>query len=151
MSRREAFTLIEVMVAVMIVSVVIAAMIELTGNSSLLLENVRKKSQNLQYLSLLRESRYGFEDDKANAARLLERFDLDDDLRRALKAIPLHMDYKEKERLDLSKFDFNASDVMEETTDQTQQQSQSNLVLEIGQSGIKQGDVHISVTRIRVQ
>ena len=145
---KRAFTLIEVMVAVMIISVVIASMIQLSGNSSLLLENAKKKSEALQYLSLLRQSNYGFEKDEVSAARLLERFDLDDDLRRELKTLKLKIDYKETQRLDLSEFDENASG---EAEDAAGEQTPSTLVLEIGQSTLSTSKEHVSVVRIRLQ
>ena len=101
MHKRRAFTLIEVLVAVMIVFIVIAAMLELAGESSLLFKNLYKKSKALEHLSMLRQSRYAKESGNVNLALLLTRFMLDDTTRRVLKQDSVKITYKEVHHLEL--------------------------------------------------
>ncbi|MEA1983375.1 MAG: type II secretion system protein, partial [Campylobacterota bacterium] len=65
-SFRRAFTLIEVMVAVMIVSIVIAALLQMRGDTSNKLFQLKEMMQTNQYNSFLlsNSEKYAFEDSK---------------------------------------------------------------------------------------
>ena len=126
MGCRRAFTLIEVMVAVMIVSVVIGAIISLRGNASNLLMHIKKDEKSLQYASFLPWSKEnGVDSSKTNLYRLSENIDMDDDLRRKLKAIAIKIEYKKVRSYD-----------MEDTA------------FEIGETRLQSKDFEISLERI---
>jgi len=136
MTKREGFTLIEVMVAVMIVSIVIAAILQMRGNTNNLFLHLQKKAVFNQYSSFfLWNKNYGFENDDFPLYRLVEGIDTDDDLRRELKAIKIHLKYKELERVDLN-----------ELTDGI-----VNVVFELGKDEIKTEDFNVNIQRLRLQ
>ncbi len=139
MSRRKGFTLIEVIVAVMIISVVIAALLQLQSNNTHIFEKLKKDQEAQRYISLIAESAYGYEDDEITLDRLVDRFDVDDTLRRELKNIKVKLIYQETDRIDLSALeDENMTDG-------------STLNLEIGRTVIKLPQASASVVRIRLQ
>ncbi|MGB3961484.1 MAG: type II secretion system protein, partial [Sulfurimonas sp.] len=103
--RRHAFTLIEVMVAVMLVSVVIMALLQLFANNTHIFSSLEKKSQTNQYLSfLVTNPQYGFEDKRGTLYDVVSDFDLQDELRHELKNIKAELVYKELEVIDLKEF-----------------------------------------------
>ena len=142
MNKREAFTLIEVMVAVMIISVVIAALLRLEGENTLLLQKAVKTESTLGFMTLLNQSSYGFENESLHLDRLVERFDIDDDLRRELKAIPVEIRYQKVERIDLS--------AMQDDVEKGSQ-SDAPLLLEIGKSVLKLPHTSLYVLRVTEQ
>lgn len=144
MSRREAFTLIEVMIAVMIISVVITALLQLQSNNTKSFMHLQKMQQNLQYLSLLQGGKYGYENDTLTLDRMVERFDLDDDLRRKLKNIHAEIIYQKLDTIDMKEF----SDFSEENS--TQEAKQSPLVLEVGRTILQLPGGSASIMRVRV-
>ena len=104
MVSRRAFTLIEVMVAVMIVSVVIASLLKLQGNSSHMLMKLQQNQNNNHFTTFLLYNRdYGLQkhSQKLNLYRLVDNFDMDDDLRRELKSINATIKYKQIRKIDL--------------------------------------------------
>lgn len=126
MGCRKAFTLIEVMVAVMIVSVVIGAIISLRGNASNLLMQIKKDEKSLQYASFLPWSKEnGIDSARTNLYRLSEGVDMDDDLRRKLKAIPIKIEYKKVHSYDMD-----------------------DVTFEIGETSLKSKDFQISLEQI---
>ena len=68
MPKRRAFTLMEVMVAVVIVSVVIAALLQMQGNTHHKLFGIKEMIKTNQYNSFLLSlsDKYGFESSKIN-------------------------------------------------------------------------------------
>ncbi len=129
MGCRKAFTLIEVMVAVMIVSVVVGAIVSLRGNASNLLMHIKKDEKSLQYASFLPWSKEnGLDSARTNLYRLSEGVDMDDDLRRKLKAVPIEIKYRKVRSYD-----------MQDTT------------FEIGETKLKSKDFDISLERITLQ
>jgi len=137
MIKKSGFTLIEVMVSVMIISVVIAALLELNANNSHLFIRIKNELSSQKYLTLLTSSSYGFENDSLTLDRLVEGFDLDDDLRRELKNIKAKVIYQEVDKIDLSQ----GSD--EDTA--------SNLSLYIGKTILKLPSSSTSLLRIKLQ
>ena len=117
------------MVAVMIVSFVIGAIITLQGNTSNLLMHIKKDEENVQYASFLPWSKEsGLESARTNLYRLSGNVDMDDDLRRKLKAIGVAIKYKKVRRYD-----------MEYTT------------FEVGTTTLKNKEFQISFERITLQ
>ena len=147
---KSAFTLIEVMVAVMIVSVVIAALIQMRGDTSNKFIGIKKMMQTNQYNSFLlsQSDKYGFEESNINLYRLVDDFDLESDLRRRLKSIKLKVDYKELDTIDTAEFDDSAKpseDGEEVQTDTT------GIVFEIGKSILKSDNFSTNLMRVRIQ
>jgi len=136
MSAKKAFTLIEVMVSVMIISVVIMALLEMKSNSSHILSLLKKQIDTTQYISLLIANKdYGYEDKSIRLDALIKEFDVDDNLRRKLKNIKAKIIYNEIETIDLSE-DENGS---------------SSMLLEIGESLVKTDKFSTKIYRIRLQ
>ena len=145
MPKRKAFTLIEVMVAVMIVSVVIAALLQMQGSTTTKFFGIKKMMQTNQYNSFLLSlgSKYGFEKSQMDMNRFVEDFDLESDLRRRLKAMKVELDYKEIKRIDTSKFEDTTDDVKEQTTS-------TGIVFEIGKTILKSDKFTSQLMRVRI-
>jgi len=76
-SIRKAFTLLEVMISVVIISVVILALYEIRGNSNLIFFKIDNSSKVSQYLSLLiDQENYGFERKTTSIKNLTTEFDI---------------------------------------------------------------------------
>lgn len=144
MSRRGGFTLVEVMVAVMIISVVVVALLQLQSNNTHSFIRLQQLQENLQYLSLLQGSKYGYENDSLTLERAVDRFDLDDDLRRELKAIKADVLYETLERIDTKEFDDSFD---EENASSTEH---SPLIIEIGRTVMQLPEGSVSVIRIHL-
>jgi prepilin-type N-terminal cleavage/methylation domain-containing protein len=138
---RRAFTLIEVMVSVMIISVVIMALLQMSANSIHIFSATKSQLKTNQYLSFLIANKdYGFENKNIYLYDLIQDFEVEDDLRRALKKIKVAILYQELESIDLS-----------EDTNNTQETSNSGIVLEIGKSVLKAKDDSSSMMRLRIK
>lgn len=134
MNTRRGFTLIEVMVAVMIISVVIAAILQIRGNSTFIYEQIDDNAKINQYLSFLISNKdYGYEKKSTTMKNLCDEFELDSELRREFSNIKLNIDYKKLDVLDMSEYD-----------------EDSQLVIETGQSILKTNDSSVSLIRIRI-
>lgn len=152
---RSAFTLIEVMISVVIISTVIMALIKLFANNTHIFASLQQKNETSQYLSFfMSNSNYGFEDDKISLDDLVTDFDLESDLRRELKNTKVELLYQELDSIDMSEFDgtdeenenFYAEDVEEEV-----KEASSDLVFEIGKSVLKTENSSSALLRIRLQ
>ena len=141
----NAFTLIEVMVAVMIVSVVIAALLQMRGDTSNKLFQLKKMVNTNQYNSFLlsNSENYAFEDSKIDMLRLVDEFDLESDLRRKLKAIKTEILYEELEVIDTN--ELKESEKAQETT------ASSGIIFEIGRTTLKTKDFSGALIRVRLQ
>lgn len=138
---RRAFTLIEVMVSVMIISVVIMALIQMNANNTYLFSTTKKQLKTKQYLSLLIGNKeYGFENKNIYLDDLLRDFEVEDDLRRKLKSKKYEIIYQELESIDLS-----------EDKNDTEDSNNANIVLEIGKSVLKSKDDSSSMMRLRIK
>lgn len=136
---RDAFTLIEVMVAVMIISVVIMALIEMFANNTHIFMSLKKQTKTNQYSSLLISNQnYGFEDKNIYLDDLVSDFNLENDLRRELKEIKTKVIYQELQTIDTAEQD------LEEDTN-------ASIVFEVGKSTIKFEDSSIAMLRLRIQ
>jgi prepilin-type N-terminal cleavage/methylation domain-containing protein len=141
---KSAFTLIEVMVAVMIISVVIMALIQMYSNNTHIFSAYKKQINTNQYLSLLiSNENYGFENDDLYIDDLVTEFDLDDELRRKLKGEMVKISYQELRRIDMNEVD-------DENRDETAKTG-SDIVLVIGKSILKTENSSSSLLRIQLQ
>lgn len=146
-SKRNAFTLMEVMVAVVIISIVIASLLQMMGNSSNLIRNVKTNSDTSQYASFLIASPdYGFENERITIDKLADTFDLDSKLRKKLKKLKAKIIYTELDRIDMSEFDSD-EDLENE---QEENQVSSGLTFEIGKSTLKFEDSSVSLLRLKI-
>jgi prepilin-type N-terminal cleavage/methylation domain-containing protein len=145
---RSAFTLIEVMVAVMIVSVVIAALLHMRGDASNKLLQIKEMMQTNQYDSFLLslKDKYGFEKSSVDMYTLVEDFDLESDLRRRLKAIKVKLDYDE-----LQSIDTNELEESDAQMDDNVEESMSGIVFEIGKSSYETESFNGWLIRVRLQ
>ena len=142
----SAFTLIEVMVAVMIVSVVIAALLQMRGDTTQKFFGIKKMMSTNQYNSfLLSNAQYGFEKSRMDMYRLVDDFDLESDLRRKLKAIKVELDYEELSVIDTSEYEDNTDDEDAEIT------GSSGIIFEIGKTVLKTEEFTGSLIRIKIQ
>ena len=136
--RLGAFTLIEVMVSVLIISVVIMALLQMRGNSSHLFLSFSKKSEMNKYLSfLISNDDYGHDNKKTTLYKLLGDFDIEDNLKRELKSANVEIIYKELELIDMG--------------GQEDEEVDSKVVFEIGKTILKTNDLSASVLRIKSQ
>ncbi len=148
--NNSAFTLIEVMVAVMIVSVVIAALLQMRGNTSYKFLEIKKMMQKNQYNSFLLSlsDKYGFEKSNIDLNKLVYEFNIERELRRKLKSIKVKVDYKELDTIDTAEFD----DTEKESDDgQEVQEDTTGIVFEIGQSILKTDTFSTNLIRVRIQ
>lgn len=87
---KTAFTLIEVMVAVMIISVVLMALIQMYANNTHLFISLKQQTKTNQYISfLIANDKYGHENKSTSMDELVSEFNLKDNLRRELKKIKI--------------------------------------------------------------
>lgn len=140
-NKRSAFTLIEVMVAVMIVSIVIAALLQMRGDASNKFFNIKKMLDTTQYNSFLlaNDDKYGFERSNLDMKRLVDDFQVESDLRRKLSNMKVKIDYEQLQVIDTSEFDSD------------EQNSSTGIIFEIGKSILKVGAESSSLIRIRIQ
>lgn len=146
----RAFTLVEVMVAVVIISVVIMALIKLFANNSHIFSTLSDKSKNNQYLSfLVSPSQYGFTDKKTTLYTLVEEFDIESELKRELKSIKVKLLYQELDSIDMGESEFEPESEIQE--DDIEKEASSNMVFEIGKTVLKVEETSVSMLRIKQQ
>ena len=139
MNRRakSAFTLIEVMVAVMIISVVIAALLRMFANNTHIFSQLTKQAKINQYASLFISNRdYGLESENIHLDDLVRDFNLESDLVKKLRATKVKIFYQKLEQIDLSESDNG--------------ESNSSMIFEIGKTVLKINDSSIALLRIRM-
>jgi len=134
---RGAFTLIEVMVSVMIISVVIMALLQMQGNNTYMFSKLKSKLEINQYASFFIANKdYGFKKESVYLSDLLNEFVVEDDLRRKLKNIKIKIRYEELDKYGDSN---------------TSQGDSSDMLLEIGKSSIDVDDSTVSIMRLKIQ
>ena len=135
---RKAFTLLEVMVAVLIISIVIMALLQMRGHSAHIFSSLTQKLQVNQYLSfLVSNDDYGFEQDNLTADKLLKDFDVERGLRQSLKKVKIDLIYQELDPIDLAELD--------------DENLSSGMIFEIGKTILKTDVSSVSLPRIRLQ
>ncbi|MEA1891997.1 MAG: prepilin-type N-terminal cleavage/methylation domain-containing protein [Campylobacterota bacterium] len=141
--RRDAFTLIEVMISVMIISVVIMALLQMHGNSNHIFLKISSQLKTDQYASFfIANKEYGFEKDRLSLDDLISDFKVEDELRRELKKVKVELIYEELELIDMSEDD--------ESQDSDSQES-SSVIFEVGKTILKMNDTTTSLIRLRIQ
>ena len=139
---RKAFTLIEVMVAVMIISVVIAGLIQMYANNTHIFTSFKNQTVINQYSSfLVANKNYGSEDKRTDIYALVDTFKVKDELRRELKDQKVEIIYKELARMHLD----------ESNDDEYDKDEIADLRLEVGESVIKTKDSSFSFIRFKLQ
>ena len=138
----DGFTLIEVIMAVVIVSTVIAALLQMRGNTSHKFLQLKKLTKTNQYNSFLigNGEKYGFESSNIDLYRLADDFDLESNLRRKLKSLKVHILYDELDVLDSSDFG-----------DEDEESSDAAIVLEIGRTTLHSKEFSLSMKRVKLQ
>lgn len=151
-NESEGFTLIEVMISVMIISVVIASLLQLFSTNTRLFGTLEQKIElSTEGSLLLGVENIGFEKKSLHFDDLVKDFVIDDELRRRLKEIKAEVVYQELMRLD-------SADFMEETEELAEEQditltdaSAKAVALEIGRTGLLFNNVKTSFVRLRLQ
>jgi prepilin-type N-terminal cleavage/methylation domain-containing protein len=130
-NKRKAFTLLEVMVAVLIVSVVIAAMFKVKGDANTKLFWLQSTINETQYNTFLlgNSDKYGFDKSSISLNELVSEFDLESELRQKLKAIKVNISYDKKDAID----------------------TPTGTVLEIGKTYLKSNRFSSSILRVKTQ
>ncbi len=143
---KNAFTLVEVMVSVIIISTVILALLEMQGNTNYIFSKFKSKLSINQYLSFfIANEEYGFEKDSISLDDLLSDFRVENDLRKELKNIKAKLIYEELDSFDMSEIDEEDYEEMQE------QESTSAVVFEIGKTILEIESGSASLMRFRVQ
>ena len=138
---RKGFTLIEVMVAVMIISVVIMALLQMFANNTHIFSSLKKQTKANQYASLLiANDKYGFQNDDVYIYDLVSDFDLENDLRRELKSIKAKIIYQELDTIELGGLN-----------DEQETETSSNLVMEFGNTILKTESSSTALVRLKIR
>ena len=149
----DGFTLIEVLVAVMIIVVVIGSMLQLFSSNSRFFATMEEKAVGAYHASLLvGTTDVGFENKKVALDTLLLDFKVDDSLRRTLKQIKVDVEYTELMLLDGADF----SDAMEEESAQMGESAEvadkaAETAIEIGRTSFTLNGRTTSFIRLKLQ
>lgn len=140
---KDGFTLIEVMIAVMIISVVIMALIQMYANNTHIFLSLKSKIKINQYSSfLIGNQKYGFENKTITLYDLVDDFDMRDELRRELKNTRIKVIYSELDLINLSESENETQEEIIQTPE---------MALEIGTSVLKTDTFSLSLLRVRLQ
>ena len=145
-SSKDGFTLIEVMIAVVIISTVIMALLEMFANNIHIFSSLTKKTKVNQYSSFfISNPEVGLEkEDALTLYDLVDDFDIEDELRRELKEKKIKIIYQELETIDMNNFD-------EDSIEEEEKEVNSNMVFEIGKSILKVNGSSVAVLRLQTQ
>jgi hypothetical protein len=141
------------MVSVILITTVIAALLQLFANNTHLLGGMEARIDHTLRSSLLLDNpQYGFERQEKTLNDLVADFELDDDLRRRLKAIPLSIGYRAD--LQLNDTTLMAPETSPEEASAPEgvpEGASDGFTLEIGQTSLAIGDQRSTLTRLRLQ
>ncbi len=156
MPKHKGFTLIEVLVAVMIISVVISALLQLFANNSYTFSSVHQKILQTNMSSLLLGNEiYGYEDKKMDLSELVKDFNVNDDLRRKLKDKKIEIIYTEVTSFNFDDAAESLAEAEEESGDNDEglvtETSEVANTLEIGRTTIKIDNESSSFLRVKFQ
>lgn len=151
-NESEGFTLIEVMIAVMIISVVIASLLQLFSTNTRLFSTLEQKIElSTEGSLLLGVENIGFENKSLHFDDLVKEFVIDDELRRRLKEIKAEVVYQELMRLDSADFMEEAEELADEKEIPIADVGDKSVGLEIGRTGLLFNNVKTSFIRLRLQ
>ena len=146
---KEAFTLIEVMVAVVIISTVIMALLEMYANNTHIFSNLNQKTKINQYATLfIANLEFGLEKNDVVVYDLIDEFKVEDKLRRELKGIKAKIIYQELDKIDLSEFDEKEN---EDMLNEEEKEVSSEIVFEVGKTILRTNNSSIGYLRLRLQ
>lgn len=146
---RRGFTLLEVMISVMIISLVIGVLLQLYSNNTRLFSSMRGHSELCMRSSLLiGNNEYGYEDKKINLAELVREFEINDELRQKLKKYEAKVTYTHVKELR------EATQEIDETVEHFMSQSEEGLKkrsMEIGRSSFEMDEFQTAYLRLRLK
>ncbi len=146
---RRGFTLIEVMVAVMIISLVIGVLLQLFSNNTRLFSSMRGHSELCMRSSLLIGNiAYGYENDKVTLDELVQEFEINDELRRKLKKHKAKITYTPVKELDTKKKEIE--DIVEPYMNDNDE-GLKERVMEIGRSSFEMDEFQTAYLRLKMQ
>ena len=141
---RRGFTLLEVMIAVMIISLVIGVLLQLYSNNTRLFSSMRGHSELCMRSSLLiGNQNYGYENETVTLDRLVQDFDIDDDLRQKLKKYKVHISYTQVKSLDQESEQLHESVQYQDGLKETS--------MEIGRSSFEMDEFQTAYLRLKLQ
>ena len=146
---RKGFTLMEVMIAVMVISIVIGVLLQLFSNNTTLFSSMRGHSELCMRSSLLiGNNSYGYENEKVSLAELVQEFDIDDALRRKLEKYKAEITYTQVKTLDTEevKVDEDLESYIDENLEGEQERS-----MEIGRSSFQMNEFQTAYLRLKLQ
>ena len=153
---RRGFTLIEVMVSVVIISVVIATLLQLFGSNARIFE-ISQKKVNISMLGslLVGVTDLGMEKEEIFLDDLIGDFKVENELRQTLKDKKVYIDYEELLILDGADFEEEAQKIVDENDvsggdEIDAEQSSGALSIEIGRTIFRLNDQTSSFTRIKL-
>lgn len=148
--NKEGFTLIEIMVSVLIISTVVMAMLQLFSNNTHFFQHMDGKSSlTLESTLLIGAKDFGFEKKETTLYDLIDGFEVDNEVRKALKEKKVSLNYVEVTRLDGDDLEANAEALAED--DENVDGASSGTSLEIGKSIISTGKQKSAFLRIKLQ
>ena len=138
---KKGFTLIEVMVAVVIISTVIMALLVMRGNSSHMFMSFSDKLELNQYISfLISNTKPNGDNNTTTIENILSDFDINDDLRKKLKNIKVKIIYQELTQIDLN-----------QDSDNNNENNSSSKIFEINKMILKTDKTSTSLLRLNTQ
>lgn len=151
------FTLIEVLVAVMIIAVVIGALIQLFATNTHTFSSVHQKILHTNKTTLLLGNTiYGYENKKSDLAELVKDFNIDDDLRRLLKKERVEIRYTEVTSIDFGDAAESLAEAQNDVSSEVDQSvvteaTEATNALEVGRTTFKIGEQSSSFLRVKLQ
>jgi len=139
----------EVMIAVMVISIVIGVLLQLFSNNTTLFSSMRGHSELCMRSSLLiGNNSYGYENEKVSLAELVQEFDIDDALRRKLEKYKAEITYTQVKTLDTEevKVDEDLESYIDENLEGEQERS-----MEIGRSSFQMNEFQTAYLRLKLQ
>lgn len=149
---RGGFTLIEILVAVMLISVVIGALLQLYSNNTRFFSQMGPKMERAYQTTLLQGvTAVGFESGEIGLDELVNEFKVDDDLRRRLKSVRARVDYTELMRLDDADISEEAEAFSGTDEVETAAAAAEAPALEIGRTSLSIEGIGTSLIRVKLQ
>lgn len=146
---RKGFTLLEVMISVMIISLVIGVLLQLYSNNTRLFSSMRGHSELCMRSSLLiGNDAYGYENKTVNLAELVRDFKINDDLRQKLKKYKAKITYNQVKELsqETQKIDKAVDPYLVENMEGLKERS-----MEIGRSSFEMDEFQTAYLRLKLQ